>query len=278
MKGFFVILERRIKGDIHKTEPVFFDPARAEEYLKKIRFYLPQMLPLIRGEVDAEYYPRKTMYSFNSPCGMCDYSKICLNNDLEGYHFKERREYNPPFLSPTEIIKYETCPRQWAYLRSGIRAITQSALLVVGDSLHLAIETFLNYNHNCTEIFVAEWEKYKEVELNYNKKESYKVLREIGIHLMRKFPLFWEQAKKELSIIRYFTEIKTYRNYPDFNLNGKPDLVCFSKDGEKIVIDWKLSSKKYDRQWIHVSDQMTSYFLLAEEDDYGVIAKESKVA
>ncbi|MBE0427687.1 MAG: PD-(D/E)XK nuclease family protein [Nitrospirae bacterium] len=278
MKGFFVILGRKNKGDIYRTPLVIYRSERGEEFLSKIRFYLPQMLPLVRGEVEAEYYPRKTMYFFNSPCGMCDYGKLCLSGNLEGYYFKERKEYNIPFFSPTEIIKYETCPRQWAFYRSGVRIVTQSASLIVGDILHTAIESYLNQNHDCSEVFVAEWEKYKDIRLDYNKKENYKSLREIGIHLMKKFPLFWDQLKKELSITRYLTEIKTYRRYPDFNLNGKPDILCFTSENKKIVIDWKLASKKYDDNWIQVSDQMLCYFLLAEKENYGSIDKESKAA
>jgi hypothetical protein len=264
VKGVFVILERKNTGDIYRTPFVTYSPERGEEYLRKVRFYLPQMLPLIRGEVEAEHYPRKTMYSFNSPCGMCDYSSLCLSNELEDYYFEKRKEYNIPFLSPTEIIRYETCPRQWAFYRSGVRTVVKSASLVAGDCLHAAIESHLNYNHDCSDVFIAEWEKNKNINLKYNKEENHKILGEIGTHLMKKFPVFWSQLKKELAIKRYLTEIREYRKFPDFNLNGKPDIICLTSNNEKIVIDWKLASKEYDEQWIQYSDQMTCYFLLTE--------------
>ncbi len=281
MKGHFVCLEKKRDGDIFPTVDVIYETARGEEYIRKIRYYLPQMLPLINGEAEAEEYPRKTLYSFNCPCGMCDFRLLCLHDDLTGLTYWEKKTYRIPFLSPTELIKWETCPRQWAYDRSGLRSSLKAAKQEFGSVIHDAIEAHVKSRIAPSEVFVGKWDPYKDVNLQYSSRENHGYLRLVGISLMEKFPGFWEAFRKEKGIQSCETESKKSRMFDDFALNGRPDAVCRTKD-DVIVLDWKVISQKYDESWVKVADQMTGYFLLeeaashAKEVTYGDNDKQSE--
>lgn len=268
MKGIFVILERKQGGGIIPSTPVKYEKERGEEYLEKIAFYLPQMLPLIEGRVYPEKYPRRTLYSFNSPCGMCDYMGLCFRGDMDGLTFYERKVYPVPYLSPSEIITFEVCPRQWAYNRSGIRKKTTAASICLGDSLHQAIEAYLKVGKPPAAVFAEVWTQYQNEEMVYPAKNTWKTFFEIGVKLADKFPAFWEEFSEIHGILSILSEGKNYRAFPElgFNLTGKPDLVAVTQS-ETIVVDWKLTTTKYPEEWCRVSDQMTAYFLLCEEEN-----------
>lgn len=269
MKGYFVCLEKKRDGEIFPTEVVEYDQKRGEEYLKKIRFYLPQMLPLINGEVQAEDYPGRTLYAFNCPCGMCDYRMLCLEDKLDGLTYIEKKVYRIPYLSPTELIKWETCPRQWAYHRSGLSSALRAAKQEFGSVVHDAVEAHVRNRIAPPDVFVSKWDAKKDLNLQYSSKENHGYLREVGISLMKKFPEFWKSFVKEKGILSCSTETKKSRIFPGFALNGRPDIVCNTRN-DITVIDWKVISKKYDESWVKVSDQMTGYFLLVGADSQAV--------
>lgn len=272
MVGYFINLEEKVGGEILKSPPVRYDIFRISEYINKIQFYLPQMLPLLEGQEEYESYPRRTLYAFNSPCGMCDYAGMCLNGDVMGVSIKEKKEfYGSVYLSPTQIIRYETCPRQWAYYVSGYRTELSPAKLHFGSSVHNAIEAHIIMDSDPQEAFSYFWGEYKDAPLQYTKKgANHEYYQKIGQSLMERFPEFWKKEKAEMNISEVQAEVANtkrlfnYNEYP-VHLTCKPDIVCKSED-TTIIIDWKVTTKKtHDESWLSVSDQMTGYFVFLSQ-------------
>lgn len=272
MQGYFVNLEEKASGEIVKSPPIKYEPVRVEEYFDKIEFYLPQMIPLLEGRAECEEYPRRTLYAFNSPCGMCDYASLCLQGDIMGLTLRDedKKSSDRIYLSPTQLLKYETCPRQWAYYVAGYRTELSSAKLHFGDSIHNAIEAYIRLGRDPKESYSIFWGEYKDAPLSYSKKASYDYFKAIGEGLMEKFPKFFEQ---EIVVGLNLSEIQAealsskclydnFMGHPVY-LTCKPDLVCITHDGMRIIVDWKVTTKKgFDEDWLPVADQMTAYFLL----------------
>jgi len=277
MRGYFVHIEEKLGGEIVKSPPINYEPLRGIEYINKIEFYLPQMLPMLEGEKEPEDYPRRTLYAFNCPCGMCDYAGLCLHGDIMGLTIDvelvgKATDKNAIFLSPTQLIRYETCPRQWAYYVAGYRTEISSAKLQFGDSIHSAIEAYIRLGEKPKESFLFFWGEYKDASLRYSRKDTnHEYFQKVGVSLMEKFPDFYtREIISELKISEIQAETlnakrlnlsKDYFGRPVY-LVCKPDLICKTNDGETIVIDWKVTTKKaFDWNWLSVSDQMTGYFL-----------------
>ncbi len=274
MQGYFVNITEKVGGEIVKSSPIYYDPTRTREYLDKIEYYLPRMLALHKGEVECESYPRRTLYAFNCPCGMCDYASLCLHGDIIGYTLKDENKKvgkHTIFLSPTQLLRYETCPRQWAYYAAGYRTETSAAKLQFGDAIHNAIEAYIRLGRDPKESFSFFWGEFKDAQLTYTKKgTNHEYFQKAGESMMEKFPAFYDQE-----IITGLDVSEAYAEVPDSKLlwdnyighpvqiTCKPDLVCKTHDGDTLIIDWKVTSRKnHDEDWLPVADQMTAYFLL----------------
>lgn len=269
MRGYFVNLHEKIGGEILKSPPVHYDSVRLIEYLDKIKFYVYQMLPLLKGEAECENYPRRTLYAFNCPCGMCDYEGLCHRNDITGLTLREsKRTSEAIFLSPTQLLRYETCPRQWAYYAMGYETTISAAKLHFGSSVHSAIEAYIRLGKEPKEAFSFFWGEYKDAPLKYTEKTNHEYFQKVGDSLMEKFPAFYDQEiitglnVSETQVEESNTKrLHEYIGYPVY-FTGKPDLVCKTHDGDTMIIDWKVTSKKtFSESWLSVSDQMTGYFL-----------------
>lgn len=265
IQGFYCILEKKKDGGIYLMPPVVSKEDKKEKLIKKIRFYIPQMMPLLKEEADPEAYPQTPLHSYNSPCGMCDYINLCHRGDLTGLYYSERELRRTPYVSPTEIIRFEICPRQWAYYKVGVKTSAGVATIEAGSAIHKSIEAFLRESKNPVAVFDEVWGAFKDTRLQYNSKDSFESLLKTGQTVLGKFPAFWAQIMSEHKITSYDIEIKGSRSFGDFTLNGVPDLVCRTEDSGKIIFDWKFTAKKYDERWVEMSDQMTGYFLLTEE-------------
>lgn len=263
IKGYFVFLERKKSGDIFLSPVVEYKKEMGQEYLKKIRYYLPQMLPLLNKETTPEEYPRRPLYSFNSPCGMCDYALLCIYGDISGYDFTEKKVYPKPYISPTALIQFDVCPRQWAYHAYGVKSTQRSAAIVLGEAVHGAIEAYLKMAKECEETFTQIWDAYREAALKYPQKADFLQYREIGVQLCRRFPAFWQHTSQRIGVKEIEVEAQRRVRYDSFILSGKMDLLC-SVDRGLTILDWKLTNRKYDDAWLLLSEQMTSYFLLLD--------------
>jgi len=234
--------------------------ADVEGYLQKIRFYLPQMRPLFQG-VEIEYFPRRTLYAFNTPCGMCDYAGLCINGRLEGYiigYDATAKQYRKPIISPSEIIKYETCPRQWAYSKTGVDTPYRSAIPESGTVMNIAIDEFIVLGVDPEEVFDREWgPKAEDKRLRYNKTDTHASIGRIAKAALRKFVPMWDKWGLQDVVVqgKYMVE------FDEFYLKGKPDLKA-RKDDDTLILDWKFSSSTYTDLWTRVSDQLTAYAAL----------------
>lgn len=238
----------------------------AYEFIKKVNFYLPE-IKKIYDSTPAEYYPRRPLYAFNSPCDLCDYAALCIQGDTEqyslGYDATEKK-YRKPYVSPTEIIKYETCPRQWAYYKSGITTPVRSAATECGSSIHVGIYNYLLTGQDPVIAFRESWE---EVALNphikYGQRDTHKSLEDIAIAGLKKFPKFWESWGLTVECLEKAHTVDA----GDFILKVKPDAVA-SKDGKTVVIDWKFTAVAYNPLWVAISDQLTAAaaVILLQED------------
>jgi len=264
IRGHFLCLEKQ-SGKIQISRPVFHTEDREVEYLKKIQFYLPQMTPLIKGKVLPEDYPRKTLYSFNSPCGLCEYRSLCHEGDMTGLSFYERKPYDIPFISPTEIIQFEVCPRQWAYHRSGITPSVRYGKTEFGTAIHRAVEEYVDKEVPPVEVFLEVWGQVRE-SVVFTEKESAQKYTELGMRLLKKFPQEWGKIKESLGLVLPgITEDKSWVFFKDlgFALTGKPDLQCRDTKDGLVVIDYKVVSKGHQEWWPAVSDQMLAYLIFA---------------
>ncbi len=172
-----------------------------EEYIRKIRFYLPDMLRLYENG-DVDHYPRRTLYAFNSPCGLCEYRSLCIEGDLSGYiigYSAIEAGHSKLFVSPSDVIKYETCPRQWAYYKSGVKSPFSSAASECGNCLHKGIEEYLLKGDDPVRVFEQEWMERKDAAtITYNQKDTHQGLLEIGMKLMIQFPDKWRETGLEV--------------------------------------------------------------------------------
>lgn len=140
--------------------------------------------------------------------------------------------------------------------------LKKKATIEVGACIHKAIETFLLENRDPVEIFQLEWDQTcSNYTMDFNKKESPELLREIGSICLKKFPEFWEKQNLEVLSV----EERNYIDFGNFVFSGKWDLLCKNKDNENIIIDFKFSSPHNEEQvikWLDKSDQITGYALL----------------
>ncbi len=258
--GVFCVLQKKADPDIvpHKT---LRRMQHVAEYIRKINFYLPDMKRLLYDGVEIDYYPRRSLYAFNTPCGLCDYAGLCVYGSLEGYaigYDATERKYAKPYVSPTEIIRYETCPRQWAYYKTGITSVYRGAASECGTCQHKGIFAYIIEGKDPVEVFIEEWHKLEnEKYLKYGQKDSFKSLLGIGEKLMKKFPEKWESWGMET----ISAEQKASVEFDDFILKGKPDFKG-RKEGRIIIWDWKFTGVNYGDIWTLLSDQMTGYAAL----------------
>lgn len=231
------------------------------EYLEKIKFYLPLMNKFFYEKLNPEKFPKRSMYIFNSPCVMCDYISLCDETYNDEFTIYETT-YEKPIITPTDLISFETCPRAWAYRKSGIYPVKKKATIEAGTCIHKAIELFLLENKNPVQVFQEEWDNtVQNYTMDFNKKESPELLKEIGSILMEKFPDYW----KNLNFDVLSVEERISIDFGDFTFSGKWDLLCKDKDNNEVIIDFKFSTPHNEDtvvKWLNKSDQVTGYALL----------------
>src|SRR3989441_6726434 len=91
-------------------------------------------------------------------------------------------------LSHSRINRYLTCPEQYRlYYVEKLRPRIDSAGLVFGALVHVAIADLFRTGEDPVEHFRRDWQNLKEVQLRYKKRESWDDLNLKGEKLLRKF-------------------------------------------------------------------------------------------
>jgi hypothetical protein len=251
---------RRVMEDpIHVHLPVTVDIKDSASAIQKVRKYIPDMVRLLQG-AEPEEFDTKTLYIHNSPCTMCEYDKLCYEGSTEGIIVEfERKNFEILTLSPSSVITYETCPRQWAYSYLGYRYSIRNASLFFGDAIHHMVYSYLK-GKDPVEAFTEYFGEQKRPDLKYTKKEPHRVLLQKGIHIAKSL------KKSDLYIKKYHSFEIEKTVIEDENSNDvkvrykvKPDLV-FSNENEILIVEIKSSfNSVYTERWIRRSDQLLWY-------------------
>src|SRR5947209_10451332 len=169
----------------------------------------------------------------------------------------------PPHLSHSRINRYLTCPEQYRlYYVEKLRPRIDSAGLVFGALIHVAIADLFRTGEDPVEHFERDWQNLKEVELRYKKRESWEDFNAKGEKLLTKFlPEEAPKSRQARGIERKFELRVTALDAP---FVGIIDLVG-QVDDRLTVIDFKTAGSDYEDHEAALSDQLTAYALAEPE-------------
>ena len=140
-----------------------------------------------------------------------------------------------PHLSHSRINRYLTCPEQYRlYYVGKLRPRTDSAGLVFGALVHVAIADLFRTGEDPVEHFRRDWQNLKEVQLRYKKRESWDDFNAKGEKLLKKF--LAEEAPKirqALGVERKFELQITSLDHPFI---GIIDLVGQVEDRLTVIV------------------------------------------
>ena len=178
-------------------------------------------------------------------------------------------------LSPTSVLKYETCPRCYYYeeiLR--LRPVHQSAHLVFGQVMHQLIEQGLRallvqQPLALSAHFDRLWSQaLSTTGVEYSATQSPEVLAEIGRRLAEQFSQRWSQwnlvpvcAADGEPMLERKLELALAS---DLTFVGRVDLLVLDSDLRLTCLDLKTPSQATDPEWWDISDQLTGYQLLLD--------------
>src|SRR6059036_1777561 len=102
---------------------------------------------------------------------------------------EEALEQEPaPHLSHSRINRYLTCPEQYRlYYVEKLRPRIDSAALVFGALIHVAIADLFRTGEDPVEHFRRDWQNLKGIQLRYKKRESWDDFNLKGEKLLKKF-------------------------------------------------------------------------------------------
>ncbi len=168
-----------------------------------------------------------------------------------------------PHLSHSRVSKYLHCPEQYRlHYVENWRPRIPDADLVFGQLVHQALAQFFRTGADPADSFDNAWLVLKDELLTYGERESWQILRDKGIALLRRFiDLEASRIKVVYAIEKPFTLNITSLGTP---LIGIIDLVA-DLDGVLTVIDFKTGKAAYPAHEVALADQLTTY-QLAEPD------------
>lgn len=168
-----------------------------------------------------------------------------------------------PQFSYTRIQKYLTCPEQYRlYYVERLRAKQESASLVFGATVHLALAEFFRHGLEPVETFDREWQAIREVQLRYSKRISWQSLAETGRQLLEKFAQ--EETRKITKVIAVEQVFEFYLSGLDLPFVTVLDLVAEVK-GKRTLVEFKTAAADFERFEIELLDQATAYHLADPE-------------
>jgi PD-(D/E)XK nuclease superfamily len=168
-----------------------------------------------------------------------------------------------PHFSYTRIQKYLTCPEQYRlYYVERLRARQESANLVFGATVHLALAELFRHGLDPVETFDKEWQVIREVELRYSKRISWQSLAETGKQLLEKFVR--EETQKITKVIAVEQAFEFYLSGLDLPFVTILDLVA-EVNRKKTLVEFKTAAADFERFEVELMDQATAYHLADPE-------------
>jgi len=168
-----------------------------------------------------------------------------------------------PNLSYSRINRYLTCPEQYRlYYLEKLRPKVESAALVFGARIHLALADLFRSGVDPVDTFQKDWESLKEVELRYGKRESWDGLKGKGAKLLQQF--LKAEAPKIQHIESVEKKFELRITLLELPFVGIADLVA-QVNGLKTVVDFKTSGSDFEDHEVVLSDQLTAYWLADPE-------------
>ena len=168
-----------------------------------------------------------------------------------------------PNLSYSRVNRYLTCPEQYRlYYLERLRPKVESAGLVFGARIHLALADLFRSGVDPVDTFQKDWESLKDVELHYNKLESWEKLKETGVRLLEQFLKAEAPKIRQIESVEKKFELRV--TLLELPFVGVADLVA-QVVGLKTVVDFKTSNSDYDDHEVVLSDQLTAYWLADPE-------------
>jgi CRISPR/Cas system-associated exonuclease Cas4 (RecB family) len=168
-----------------------------------------------------------------------------------------------PHLSHSRINRYLTCPEQYRlYYVERLRPRIDSAGLVFGALIHVAIADLFRTGEDPVEHFRRDWQNLKEVRLRYKKRESWGDFNLKGEKLLKKF--LDEEAPKIRQAVAIERKFELHVTALDAPFVGIIDLVGQVED-RLTVVDFKTAGSDYEDHEAELSDQLTAYALAEPE-------------
>jgi CRISPR/Cas system-associated exonuclease Cas4 (RecB family) len=164
-----------------------------------------------------------------------------------------------PHLSYSRINRYLNCPEQYRlYYLENLRPRIESAGLLFGALIHVALAELFRTGTEPVEAFLSEWQNLKNIELRYSNRDSWQSLKGKGEKLLEKF-LKEEVPKiqKVLSVEKKFELAVTSLGLPFI---GIVDLKA-QVEGQTTIVDFKTAASDYEDHEVALSDQLTTYWL-----------------
>jgi hypothetical protein len=84
--GFMELIKRKLsaRGQGPSVNPPQWYPRRTDDDIREMRaVYAKEARNILERR-----FERPLVSSFNSPCSLCDYARLCVNNDLQGYRHR----------------------------------------------------------------------------------------------------------------------------------------------------------------------------------------------
>jgi len=180
------------------------------------------------------------------------------------------------YIRPSFITAFDECPfAADLQYNQKIKSSAISSNLIFGTAVHDAIGKSVlakasNLSFDPVAQFLLKWdEAIENSTIHYNTTMKEADLRATGTILCEKFGDAWEATgfvpvvddKGFLAERKLEVEI-----LPGVILTGTPDVVAMNSDGEVFIIDFKTPATRSPELFMNVSDQLTAYQILVENN------------
>lgn len=186
-------------------------------------------------------------------------------------------EGKTPHLSYSRIQRYLLCPEQYRlYYVEKLRARVESASLVFGAIVHLALAQLFRHGDDPVETFKREWKALQQIELRYSRKDSWQSLSDKGEKLLAKFCR--EEAPKVTRILSVESVFELGLSNLTLPFIGIIDLVA-QVNRKRTLVDFKTAAADYEDYEVALLDQLTAYQVVepdAEQAAVCVLVKTQK--
>jgi CRISPR/Cas system-associated exonuclease Cas4 (RecB family) len=164
-----------------------------------------------------------------------------------------------PHLSYSQINRYLTCPEQYRlYYVEKLRPRIESASMVFGALVHIALADLFRSGLDPIETFRREWQNLKNIALHYKNRDSWESLMGKGESLLQKF--LREEVPKIQKVVSVEKKFELSVTSLPLPFIGIVDLTA-EVEGQTTIVDFKTASSAYEDHEVALSDQLTAYWL-----------------